>query len=104
MIRKKPNSRAAGFKTSNASPGKQRITVSLSKDKVRFLKAHSQQSGAASVSAYIERLLADAHARAELGALNAHTAQYYDSIGAEEGEELSAWARLGESALAFEEE
>jgi len=94
-----PHARPARRKTSSRSSGKERITVSLSKEKVRFLKARSAQREAPSVSAYVERLVADAQARAELENLSAHTALYYDSLSAKEAEELSAWAELGESAL-----
>lgn len=99
-----PRTRTTGRKTSARSLGKERITVSLSKEKVRFLKAHSGQRGAPSVSAYVERLVAAAQARAELERLSAHTALYYDSLSAKEAEELSAWGELGESALARQEE
>ena len=99
-----PRTRTTRRKTSNRSPGKERITVSLSKEKVRFLKAHRGQKGAPSVSAYVERLVAGAQARAELEKLSAHTALYYDSLSAKEAKELSAWGGLGESALAPEEE
>jgi hypothetical protein len=56
------------------------------------------------VSAYVERLVADAQARVELKTLSARTAQYYDSLSAKGAEELCALAELGESALATEEE
>jgi hypothetical protein len=98
-----PRNRTTRRKTSHRSPGKERITVSLSKEKVRFLKAHSGQEGAPSVSAYVERLVAGAQARAELAELSAHTALYYDSLSAKETKELSAWGELGESTLATEE-
>ena len=48
------------------------------------------------MSAYVERLVADAQRRAELEELSAHTASYYDSLSAKEAEELSAWGELGE--------
>jgi hypothetical protein len=86
-------------KTPSRSSGKERITVSLSKEKVRFLKAHSGQTGAPSVSAYVERLVSGAQARVELENLSAHTARYYDSLSAKEAEGLSAWGELGEKAV-----
>ena len=79
-----PHVRAVGRKSSRQSPGKDRITVSLSKDKVRFLKAHSGQAGVPSVSAFVERLVGDAQARAKLEKLRTHTALYYDSLSAGE--------------------
>jgi len=91
-------------KTHRPSAGKERITVSLSREKVRFLKAHSRERGAPSVSAYVERLVADVQARTELETLGARTTLYYDSLSAREIEELSAWGELGESALATGEE
>jgi hypothetical protein len=91
-------------KTSSRSSAKERITVSLSKEKVRFLKAHRGHRGTPSVSAYVERLVADAQERAQFEKLSAHTALYYDSLSAKEAEELSVWGELGESALATEEE
>ena len=101
---KTSRARAISRKTSSHRSRKERITVSLSKEKVRFLKAHSRRKGASSVSAYVERLVADAQTRAELEELSAHTASYYDSLSAKEAEELNAWGKLGESALPTEEE
>jgi hypothetical protein len=96
--------RTISRKASSHSSRKERITVSLSKDKVRFLKAHSGQRAAPSVSAYIEGLVAEAQARAELERLSTQTALYYDSLSATRAKQLSAWGELGESALATEEE
>ena len=92
--------RAARDRTSAYSSGKARITISLSRDKVRFLKAHRGQAGVSSVSAFIERLVAEAQARAELEKLGARTALYYDSLSSRETEEHAAWGELGELGLA----
>jgi hypothetical protein len=94
-----PRTRTTSRKRPSRSSGKERITVSLSREKVRFLKAHGGETGVPSVSAYVERLVAEAQARAELETLSAHTARYYDSLSAKEAEDLGAWAELGESAL-----
>jgi hypothetical protein len=101
---RRPRTRTTSPRTPRRPSGRERLTVSLSKEKVRFLKAHSRQRGAPSVSAYVERLVADAQARAELEELSAHTASYYDSLSAKELEDLRAWGELGESALPTEEE
>ena len=101
---KKSRTRTANPRTSSRSSAKERITVSLSKERVRFLKAHSGERGAPSVSAYVERLVADAQAHAELEELNAHTALYYDSLSPKETADLSAWGELGESSLDSEKE
>jgi len=99
-----PQGRAARGQTTMQGSGKARITISLSKDKVRFIKAHRGQAGAPSVSAFIERLVAEAQARAELEKLSARTAQYYDSLSPREAEEQRAWGELGELGLANTEE
>jgi hypothetical protein len=101
---KMPQGRAARRHTTIPGAGKARITISLSKDKVRFLKAHSGQAGVRSVSAFIERLVAQAQARAELEKLGARTALYYDSLSPRETEEQRAWGELGELGLAHTEE
>jgi hypothetical protein len=84
--------------------GKERITISLSKDKVRFLKAQRGRVGASSVSALVERLVAEAQARAELAKLSADTALYYDGLSHAEAEEQRAWGDVGEWGLAAAEE
>jgi len=91
-------------KSLRRSSGKDRITVSLSKDKVRFLKAHHGPAGASSVSAFVERLIGDAQARAELEELRAYTALYYDSLSAGESDEQKGWGELGELGLAAAKE
>ena len=99
-----PQGRAARGETAIQGAGKARITISLSRDKVRFIKAHSGQAGVRSVSAFIERLVAEAQARAELEKLGARTALYYDSLSSLETEEQRAWGELGELGLAHTEE
>lgn len=99
-----PQGRAARGKTATQGAGKARITVSLSRDKVQFIKAHSGQAGVRSASAFIERLVAEAQARTESEKLGARTALYYDSLSALETKEQRAWGRLGELGLARSEE
>ena len=99
-----PKTRAARSQTTIPGAGKARITISLSKDKVRFIKAHSGHAGVRSVSAFIELLVTEAQSRAECEKLGARTALYYDSLSARETEEQRAWGRLGELALAHTEE
>ena len=99
-----PQSRVARVRTTHHGAGKARITISLSRDKLRFIKTHSGQAGVSSVSAFIERLVAEAQARAELDKLGARTAQYYESLSSREAEEQRAWGGLGELGLATTEE
>jgi len=56
------------------------------------------------VSAFIERLVAEAQSRAELEKLGARTALYYDSLSSRETAEQRAWGGLGELGLAHTEE
>ena len=81
-------------KTIAGHSARQRITVSLTQDKVRFLKAHRGKAGAPSVSAVVEQLIADAQAREQLQRLSAQTALYFDSLSAEEAMEQKAWGEL----------
>jgi len=87
-----------------ALTAKQRITVSLSRERVRFLRDHHGRAGAPSVSAFVERLVADAQASAERKQLNARAAFYYDSLTAEQRREQSAWGELGEMGLSATED
>ena len=56
------------------------------------------------MSAFIERLVGEAQARAELEKLGARTALYYDSLSSRETAEQRAWGGLGELGLAHTEE
>ena len=97
-IRKLRQYTAANTKSRQIS-GKERLTISLSRENIRFLRTHCCEKGATSVSAYVERLVTDAQARAKLEELAAQTTLYYDSLAVKEAAELSAWGELGESAL-----
>ena len=99
-----PQGRATRGETTIHGAGKARITISLSKDKVRFIKDRTEQAGVSSVSAFIERLVAEAQVRAELEKLSARTGHYYDSLSPRETEEQQAWGELGELGLASSEE
>ena len=99
-----PQGRAGRGHTTIQGAGKARVTISLSKDKVRFLKAHRGPAGVRSVSAFIERLVAEAQARAEIEKLGARTARYDDALSSREAEEQRAWGELGELGLAHTEE
>ena len=90
-----PQGRAARGETAIQGAGKARITISLSRDKVRFIKAHSGQAGVRSVSAFIERLVAEAQARAESEKLGARTALYYDSLSPRRDERTAGMGKIG---------
>jgi len=97
-------SRAAIRKSTASRGGRERITISLSPDKVRFLKSHSRKRGVQSVSALVERLISEAQRREQYDQLNAHVSQYYDSLSEQEREEQRNWGELGALALTSREE
>jgi len=99
-----PRARTVRHKSPGRGSGRERITVSLSREKVHFLKAHRGQAGVTSVSAFVERLIGDAQERAELASLGAHTTLYYDSLSARAGADERAWGEMGELGIAAEEE
>ena len=103
MSRTAKSRRAAGNRR-GPSATKQRITISLSPERARFLKDHHGRAGVPSVSAFVERLVAEAQASSERKQLNARAAAYYDSLTPGERHEQSAWGELGEMELAATEE
>ncbi len=79
---------------------KQRITVSLTKDAVAFLKSYRAQVRAPSLSALVEEMITDLQRREEREALDRSVTAYYDSLSAEQVRDEAAWGELGESGLA----
>ena len=78
---------------------KERITVSLSQDAVKFLRALRAQVKSPSISALFERIIADLKRKREMEQFNKKIVAYYDSLSDLEQREDTAWAQLGESAL-----
>jgi hypothetical protein len=81
------------------SQRKERITVSLSRDSVRFLRAFRSRTNSPSLSAAFEKIVADLQGAAEKAKLDENTRAYYDSLSPEQMEENKAWGKLGEAAL-----
>jgi hypothetical protein len=72
----------------------------LSQEAVKFLRALRVQVKSPSVSALFERIIADLKRKREMEQFNKRVVAYYGSLSdAEQGED-TAWAQLGESALA----
>ena len=79
---------------------KQRITVSLTKEAVAFLRSYRAQLKAPSLSALVEDIITDLQRRQEREELDRSITAYYDSLSAEQLREEAAWGELGESGLA----
>jgi hypothetical protein len=79
---------------------KARLTVSLSRDAVAYLQASSARAQAPSLSAYLEDVVRDLQAKAEMDRLEASTAAYYDNLSAADAAEEADWGRIGEASLA----
>jgi hypothetical protein len=79
---------------------KERLTVSLSHDTVRYLESGRAHAQAPSLSAQLENLLRDLQARTEMEQVEAKMSAYYDSLSAGEIEEQADWGRVGAASLA----
>jgi hypothetical protein len=78
---------------------KERKTFSLSHDVVDYLETGRVQAQAESLSAYLETLVRDLQARAEMARIEAATVAYYDNLSNAEIEEQSDWGRVGAASL-----
>lgn len=78
---------------------KQRLTVSLDKGTVKFLKSCARTK-AASISACVEQMIAASRRISETEQLSAQTVAYYDSLLEQERSEDVAWGEFAESELA----
>jgi hypothetical protein len=85
-------------------PKKARLTVSLSRDAVAYLQASSARAQAPSLSAYLEDVVKDLQAKAEMERLEASTAAYYDNLSAADAAGEADWGRIGEASLSRSED
>ena len=79
---------------------KERLTISLSREAIKILKAIKAQAKSPSMSALIESIVADLKSRNEIEQLSVQTSAYYDSLSPAQISDDAAWGALGESALA----
>lgn len=79
---------------------KERLTVSLSRGSLKYLKVIRSQCKAPSMSALFERIVSDLQAKTELEQLDEKMDAYYDSLSESAIQEDRAWGALGEAALA----
>ena len=78
---------------------KERLTVSLSRSAVEYLESRRAQAQAPSMSAYLEALIRDVRAKAELDAMEASMAAYYDSLTPAQMEEDAQWGKMGAATI-----
>lgn len=84
--------------------GKERITVSLSRESAKFLRTVRAEAQSPSMSALFEKIVADLQGKTEMEQLDAKIIAYYDTLPESDSKEESAWAAVGEAALALEKE
>ncbi|MFZ0521863.1 MAG: hypothetical protein WAL95_12620 [Candidatus Acidiferrales bacterium] len=80
-------------------PKKSRLTVSLSRDAIAYLRGSSARAQAPSLSAYLEDVVKNLQAKAELDNLEASTAAYYDKLSPADAAEEADWGRVGAASL-----
>ena len=80
--------------------GKERITVSLSRECARFLRIFRTKTHSPSMSAVFEKIVSDLQVRIKSEELDEKMKVYYDNLSPSEIEEEHAWGKLGEAALA----
>ena len=78
---------------------KERLTLSLEKGTVKFLK-NCAKTKASSVSACVEEIIATSRQTSETERLSAQTLAYYDSLSEQERSEEAAWGEFAESESA----
>lgn len=80
--------------------GKERITVSLSRECARFLRTFRAKMHSPSMSAVFEKIVTDLQARIKSEELDEKMKAYYDNLSPSELQEEHAWGKVGEAALA----
>ena len=85
-------------------PQKERITVSLSRESARFLRAFRDRVRSPSMSALFEKIVADLQGQVAMEQLDARITAYYDSLRETDIQEDAGWGAIGEAALASQRE
>ena len=88
-------SRGAG-RAHQATDRRERLTVSLPSNTVRFLKQSTSQEKASSVSAYLETLIEAFQRNAEREQLNCRMLAYYDGLSDAAQAEEKAWGEIAD--------
>lgn len=80
--------------------GKRRVTMSLSSESLTFLEHMRSETRSPSMSALVERILADLRGKAEVENIDSELRAHYDSLGEVARQEERDWGAIGESGLA----
>ena len=78
---------------------KERMTVSLSRESAKFLRAQRAEAQSPSMSALLEKIVGDLQGRIEMEQLDARMQAHYDSFRESDMQEEAAWGALGKAAL-----
>jgi hypothetical protein len=78
---------------------KERMTVSLSHDAVEYLETARERAQVPTMSAYVESLVKDLQAKAEMEMIEAATVAYYDNLSSTEMDEQADWGRVGAASI-----
>ena len=81
------------------SSRKSRLTLSLERETVQFLRQRQVEAKALSLSACVENIIAERRRQLELEELNTQTTAYYDAISDAERTENFVWGQLSEREL-----
>ena len=84
----------------NNSGRKERVTLSLSKRAVQFLRTFRKQENSPSLSALVESMIEKARHARDLADLDASVTAYYNSLSEAEVQEQAAWGEIGAAGLA----
>ena len=87
-----------------STKGKERLTVSLSRESAKFLRTLRAKVQSPSMSALFEKIVTDLQGKTEMEQLDAKILAYYDTLPESDIREELAWGAVGEAALALEQE
>lgn len=85
------------------STKKERMTISLSREAAKFLKATRAELRAPSMSALFENIVADLQSKVEQRNYEKQMQAYYDSLTSTQIQEDRDWGAIGEAALVEQE-
>lgn len=86
-----------------ATAKKERVTISLSRESVKFLRVTRAETKSPSLSALFEKLVADLQGRVEQENYEKQMCAYYDNLSPAVIQEDRDWGAIGEAALVEEE-
>jgi hypothetical protein len=91
--------------TTHRKPGrKAKKSYTLSPESVDFLEAQRKKRRATSISAVLDEILLAVRREAEMARINQSITDYYDSLSAEEMQELREWGDFAMSQFPTEDD